>query len=597
MAHDKSLTRRFMLLSGGATLASTALPRSTAAATLLAGKSRQVLPTYTVLDYPGNPYLRPQGGPLSHPWQTSRTPKKGPALIRRHKPATTRSAAPHLAAPLAAAPLATVAAPAVPSALVLYDTTNQFGWLGELYAIMSVNLASHFADWTAMPVVQYETGEINQYTCVIYIGSTYGEPIPTAFLDDVLTGTRPVIWAYDNIWQLTARAANFTALYGWNWAQFDFSTVAQVNYKGQQLKRYAPNGAGIMTYSVVGSNVTVLATAVRSNGTTFPWALRSRNLTYIGENPLVYISEGDRYLAFCDFLFDALAPTTPTQHRALVRLEDIDPTYNPTQLQAVTDYLTSQNVPFGFQIIPRYLDPNGFYTGGVAQNIPIASVPTFASAVQYMLDAGGVMINHGWTHQYSNVKNPFTAVTGDDFEFYRVTQNSDLTLNYQGPLPGDSTAWATGRFQSAQADLQAAGFSLPALVTFPGYAATATDYAVAAGIFNARAERSLYFSGQLTDGAKIDYTRLVGQYFPYVVYDVYGGTTLPDNLGGIEPLAFEIFPKRLPADILADAQRNLVVRDGFASFFYHPSDSLSYLQETVTGLKNMGYTFVAPDTL
>ena len=116
------------------------------------------------------------------------------------------------------------------STLVLYDTTGQWGWLGELYAIMSANLASHFGSWTAMPVASYQTGQLKQYTAAIYVGSTYGEPIPNAFLDDVYGTTIPVIWAYDNIWQLTARYPNFSSVYGWNWSAFDFSSVATVEY-------------------------------------------------------------------------------------------------------------------------------------------------------------------------------------------------------------------------------------------------------------------------------------------------------------------------------------------------------------------------------
>jgi UDP-N-acetylglucosamine 2-epimerase len=36
------------------------------------------------------------------------------------------------------------------------------------------------------------------------------------------------------------------------------------------------------------------------------------------------------------------------------------------------------------------------------------------------------------------------------------------------------------------------------------------------------------------------------------------------------------------------------LRYGWASFFYHTYDSISYLQQTAIGLKNMGYTFVSP---
>ena len=36
------------------------------------------------------------------------------------------------------------------------------------------------------------------------------------------------------------------------------------------------------------------------------------------------------------------------------------------------------------------------------------------------------------------------------------------------------------------------------------------------------------------------------------------------------------------------------LRDGWASVFYHTYDSISYLQQTANGLKNMDYTFVSP---
>ena len=36
-----------------------------------------------------------------------------------------------------------------------------------------------------------------------------------------------------------------------------------------------------------------------------------------------------------------------------------------------------------------------------------------------MVSKGGTLIEHGNTHQYSNVANPYSGVSGDDFEFYR----------------------------------------------------------------------------------------------------------------------------------------------------------------------------------
>src|SRR5438105_6016052 len=476
--------------------------------------------------------------------------------------------------------------------LVLYDTTGEFGWLGELYGTMAANLVSHFGSWTAQPITSYVAGQMSAYSAVVYVGSTYDEPLPLAFLDDVLAGTRPVIWMYDNIWQLTNRWATrnpggaFASAYGWMWSSFDFSTVPAVQYQGTQLNRYAPNAAGIMNYSSANSGV-VLAYAVRSDGSTFPWALRSRNLTYIGENPFVFMVEGDRVLALEDMLFDALAPGTPERHRALLRLEDIAPVDDPASLRAVADYLRRRGIPFGFGVISRYKDPLGRLTGGIPQDVRLKDAPGIVAALRYLQQSGGVMVEHGWTHQYSNVPNPYNAVSGDDFEFYRVRENTDHTLNYVGPIPEDSVAWMDGRIDGARKEFDAAKISAPTIFEFPHYAASATDYRRVAARFATRWERALYFKGVLSGGV-VDHSRMAGQRFSYVVRDVYGTKVLPENLGSIEPEPFFQFPTRFPADILADARRVRVVRDGFASFYFHPFLDIHYLKDTVDGLLAAG---------
>lgn len=495
------------------------------------------------------------------------------------------------------------------SALILYDTTGQWGFLGELYGIMAANLASHFGPWTAQPVSAYQAGQVNNFTATIYIGSTYDEPMPTAFLDDVLTTTKPVIWISFNIWSLTSRLSTDTTVfknrYGWVWAGLDLSSVSWVDYKGQRLERYAANQAGIMNYATLpagspGAPV-VLAQAVRSDGSTFPWALRSsvppyRNLIYIGENPFVYFTEGDRYLAFCDFLFDVLAPNTVEQHRGLVRLEDVNPSSDPVTIRQKADYLFSRGVPFGITVSPLYQDPLGFYNGGAAQSIRLRSVPNLIAALKYAQTKGGVIVTHGWSHQWSNIKNAYSGVSGDDYEFFRVTENADRTWNFIGPLPGVPANWATQRINGANAEFAASGIAAPTIWTTPHYFASAPDYKTVATRFTARYERSLYFKGQLS-GGPIDPSRYVGQYMPYVVRDVYGTKVLPDNLGGIEPDAFFQFPPRLPEEVLADAQRSLVVRDGFGSFFCFHDFDLSLLKTTVEGMQAMGYRFVSPASL
>jgi len=47
----------------------------------------------------------------------------------------------------------------------------------------------------------------------------------------------------------------------------------------------------------------------------------------------------------------------------------------------------------------------------------------------------------------------------------------------------------------------------------------------------------------------------------------------------------------LPAQILESARRQLVIRDGVASFFYHPFLGTGYLAQLVEGVQALGYTF------
>ena len=519
------------------------------------------------------------------------------------------------------------------SALVLYDTTNTWGFLGELYAMAAGNLASHFGQITAEPVADYVSGQVNDYTATIYLGSTYDEPIPAAFLNDVLSTARPVIWAGDNIWQLTgsegsAADTGFESVYGWDPSSSYFDSTdnpPSVSYKGQTFTRNAANGADLLAPHITNSSlVTVLAQAnctgsggpvncapiAQSSGTSFPWAIRSSNLTYVGEVPFSYISETDRYVAFSDLLFPALNPAATPSHLALVRLEDVNGTSSPAQIDAITSYLSGQGVPFSINVIPQYLDPNGVNNNGVPVSESIGQSPSMVAALRNAEAHGGTLNQEGYTHQYSNVANPYDAVSGDDAEFYTAQcattpnppytvdapcQNADWVI-WRGPVPGDSKSWALGRVKAGQALFTAAGLTPPAIWVTPHYFASVPDYEAIDSVIKTRYEREIFASGQLS-GQPLNYGEIFGQFFPYQVHDVYGEQIIPENLGDYEPAPNNNNPARTAADIVANARVNLAVTQGTASFFFNPSDPLSQLQAIVSGIKSLGYTFVSPTSL
>jgi len=494
-----------------------------------------------------------------------------------------------------AAPQAAAAAPGSATTLVLYDSTGPYGWLGDIYAVQTANLAGHFGTVTRKKVGQYTKGDIGRYTATVYLGATYDEPLPAAFLADVRTATKPVIWVFNNIWQLTASDPTFATTRGWMWKGYDDRPATRVDYKGTSLTRSALNNSPIMDAVVYdAAKAKVLATAVRTDGTTSPWAIRSGNLTYVGEVPYAYITETDRYLAWSDLLFDALAPATKERHRAMIRIEDVGPNTDPQELKAIVDYLYGKRIKFSLATYSWYRDPRGAQNGGVPESITLSQAPQLVAVLKYAQARGGTIIQHGRTHQLDSLINPYDAVSANDFEFYRAHVDAATDgVVLDGPVSGDSTSWAQNRILAGRGDFTKAGLAAPSIFEFPHYAASEADYQAVRNLGATAYDRRLYFPRNAA--GKPDTTRPTGQFFPYDVVDVYGTRVLPENLGNHEPEAYNQHPAVLIPELVGRARTALVVRDGFASYFYHPYLGVAPLKQLVDGVNALGrYTWVGP---
>jgi uncharacterized protein YdaL len=139
----------------------------------------------------------------------------------------------------------------------------------------------------------------------------------------------------------------------------------------------------------------------------------------------------------------------------------------------------------------------------------------------------------------------------------------------------------------------------------PHYAASALDYSVFADYFPLTIQRVLYFDGAggvvgrtgKNQGMFDSRTHNAGQFFPYVIQrDLYGQKIIPENIGNIELVSFGGSADRWPADLIRAARKNLAVRDGWASGFFHPFLDVSYLRELVLGIKALGYSYVPLST-
>lgn len=513
-----------------------------------------------------------------------------------------------------------------PKTLIVYDSPpgSEFAKLGMAYGIMLKNLIGHFdSDAEMLPVQDYVAGKMQAYDATFYLGSSYDNPLPPAFLSDAATTQKTVVWFKYNLWQLAWNTAyDFPAKYGFTFGSLRGLNAAPtaanpapgffdtITYKSKPfVKYYAFNGAtgtvsadpdiGVATVLDALKATTLVPVSNPQTGEVAPYVLRSGNFWYVADLPLSYIGPRDRYLVLADLLHDMLGVNHAESHQALVRLEDVGALVSVSAMRTLTDYLYTRKIPFSIAMIPRYVDALGVYNGGVPQTVPLSQASNLKRAVNYALTRGGEVVMHGYTHQYSNLRNPHTGVSGDDYEFWNIVDNA--------PVAEDSTAWALGRLNAGLSELASNGYK-PVAWEMPHYHGSALASKAAPQLFPTAYQRVVYFTADkpnFSPAPNKDFG--VGQVFPYVIKkDYYGQRILPESLGNIEYDISAIDPTSnfnyTWQDIVTNAEYVKTVRDGFASFFFHPfwlepelgTPGYQDFQKAITGITNLGYTWIAP---
>lgn len=483
--------------------------------------------------------------------------------------------------------------------LVLYNETGASAALSHQDAVQAANLASYGGAWTMRPVERYDPRLLDDIDAVIYVGRYSPTPLPEAFLAAVAAGEVPVLWMGDNISQLFAARPAATADLGWRPDGPDDADVAAVEYEGRRLLRQ-PGERLTRIELVPGGSADVLGTARHTDGTGFPWAVRSGNLTYISEVPFSYVDTRNRYLAAADIVQQVVAPEAPDRKRALIRIEDVGPNTDPAAIRAIADMLWAEGVPFSLATYPYYRDPNGAHAGEPV-SFRLVDVPDLVDALRYAQDRGGTIVMHGYTHQYGTAPNPYHGASGADYEFYTAHVDTRNNVRLDGPVPEDSRRWAAERLAVGRAEFVRAGLPDPGIFEFPHYTASGVDYQAVHAMFGVRYDHGTYFAG-LCPGGRCSTTGTPGtegmfqQYFPYPVRDVYGSVVIPENLGNISE-EYNNNPARTAEDIIAAAEAMTVVDDGVASAFFHPFLPLPELAKVVDGIERAGFRFVPPDEI
>lgn len=430
--------------------------------------------------------------------------------------------------------------------LVLYDPESN-----RNDATQTGELLRHFnTEVTLKSLSEYDPGEIHEYDNVFYAGTEWGTSIPASLIDDLLDLETSFCWLGFNIEIPLSNELLLNKL-GLQYLTTVEDQYRSISYKNMTLKKEDP---WMNVVRVLDKNrCSVLATA--SNGEKHvPYAVRSgRNFWLFADVPTSYAIEGGRFLVFADILHDILNENHAERRLAMVRIEDVHPLTDPEALKKIANYLHGQDVPFQVAFVPYYIFPE--------ENTYVAmgEKPAFISALKHMIKKGGTLVMHGVTHQRF-------GETTTDYEFWDPVSDS--------PIEGQTESEIRQRVERGILECWSNGV-YPLIWETPHYAGSQKMYSIISDIFSLSMERRQAIDERETD-----------QYLPYAIFpDRFGQIILPENIGYV-PLDN---PK---AEVITEpANRMSVVRDGVASFFFHPFVDLKVLKGIVRTMKEERYSF------
>jgi uncharacterized protein YdaL len=441
-----------------------------------------------------------------------------------------------------------------PRVLILFDGPDQEKNPGRLDARYLATLLGHFTTRRQIQSIEtYRPGEYQQYDAVFAVIYRPRYTIPAAFLKDADNDAGTFCWIGNQVTQLDRLGTlrkhgiafqRFTNQIKVNQVFYKNRVLVKGDQETNYLKIIDPDQAKVLAYAG-GPGL--------PKGERVPYLIQCGHFWVFADSPFSYSSENDRYLVLADALHDILGIQHAEQHPAIVRIEDLNAMSETDDLEQTLKVLKKHKVPFAFGFVPTYINPQE------RVEIRLAEKPEFVNWLKTFVNEGGTPIIHGFTHQYR-------GVTTDDYEFW-----DDLG---DRPIRGDSEAFVSRRLEEAIKESMASGI-YPVTWETPHYAASPLDYRVMHRYFDTVFERRL--AGPSLDS---------DQYFPYPVIDLYGQYVIPENL------AYVPIDQPTSQPILRAAEAAYVVRDGYASFFFHPFMSPTILDELIAGIQRLGFTFI-----
>ncbi len=439
------------------------------------------------------------------------------------------------------------------TAAIIYDSLPNPQAESYIHALYLANLLTHFKLQAALiPLSEYKRGQLSDYRAGFLVASGLTTIVPPALLADIRATDRPFAWLGGHIDQLLS-TPSARQHYGFSFVEYSKDLdYRSVFYKQTLLPKPEPD---LNIVSIQDPDTAeVVATAINQDKVSSPYVVKSGNFWFFADKPLSYMGEGTRYLVLCDLLHDILGINHPSDQRAMVRIEDVSVDDDPDDLTSIAKWLADRHIPFQIALIPIFRDP------AHSLEIRLGDRKSTVAAIHKMIALGGTPIMHGITHQVH-------GQSGDEYEFWDELGNR--------PVGGDSAEFVIRRLRMGFAECFNNGI-YPVAFEVPHYGASAIDYRTLGQFFSLFYERPMVVPDDTT-----------AQMVPYPVVDQYGRHIVPETLGYLP----EDDPD--PLKIVEYARTMRVVRDGIASFYFHPFLNQKLLEQVVQGITALGYHFIS----
>jgi len=436
---------------------------------------------------------------------------------------------------------------------VIYDSQPNPHAESYIHALFLNNLLTHFNLRGALiPLDEYKRGQLSDYRAGFLVASGLNTTIPPALLADIRATDHPFAWLGQHIDQLL-QTADARRQFGFSFVEYrrdlDYRSVL---YKQTLLPK--PD-TDLNIVSIQDSKTAeVVATAVNQRKVSSPYVVKSGDFWYFADKPLSYMGEGTRYLVLCDLLHDILGINHPSSMRAMVRIEDVSIDDDPDDLTRVSAWLSDRHIPFAIALIPIFRDP------AHSLEIRLGDRKSTVAAIHTMIAQGGTPVMHGITHQVH-------GLSGDEYEFWDELGNRQVG--------GDSADFVMRRLRMGFAECFTNNI-YPVAFEVPHYGASEIDYRTLGQVFSLFYDRPMVTPDDTT-----------AQMVPYPVVDQYGRHIVPETLGYLP----EDDPD--PLKLVQYARSMRVVRDGMASFYFHPFLKQKLLEQVVQGVSDLGYQFIS----